>query len=424
MTSLTTLVPVSFTVTGQDVTIDGAPAKNGVAYQTTLTTLDDATSISIAAVDAKGAPITYKIHTIPAVRPMYTVTTNNAPTPGHILLAPNQLLTKINPGPAYLYILDETGRMLFYKESLTAVFDFQKQTLKNGQTRYTYISTDAPIDWTTWPVENSTVHVLDDQFHELQAVTLLADGSQSAAGADAHDFKLVADDDWIVESYVNQTVSNVPNVASANVVGSIVQEVQSGSVALDWQSTSLPVLYTDSTEGNNYTAQAFADYNHLNSLDLDPANGNVVVSLRHDDAVMELDRATGSVVWTLGGLSDDFGLAPADKTSHQHFVRFLEPNHLLMFDNGNASMLTKIREYQIDPQAKTAQVLAALSVDNHFSMAMGSVQKFGTRYFIGWGFRQATESDVTEIDSATQEKSFELSFANNYVSYRALKYAP
>jgi hypothetical protein len=329
-------------------------------------------------------------------------------------------------GSAFLYILDETGTLLFYKRMpFLAGFDFQKWTLADNSTRYTYISTDAPIDWTTWPVESCTVHVLDDHFNELQGIQLIESSTHAASGADAHDVRFIDDSHWIIESYMNQTVTNVPGFASSQVVDTIVQEVQNGTVAFDWQSTTVPALYTDSTDGNDFSDKTVptADYNHLNSIDVDPSNGNFVVSLRHDDAVVELDHATGDIVWTLGGMGDDFGLAAADKSSHQHYVRFLEPNHLIMFDNGNATNLTKIREYQIDPVGKTAQVLAALSIDNHFTVAMGSVQKLANRYFIGWGFRGATDTDITEIDATTQQKSFELTFTNGYLSYRALKYS-
>jgi hypothetical protein len=425
VTSLTTMFPIDVTVTGQNTSIDGVAATNNVPLSMTVPSLDDATAITVDALDANGAPITYTIHSVPAVRAQYNVTTNNAPTPGHILIAPSQIAIGQVTGSSFLYILDETGTLLFYKRiPFLAGFDFQKWTLGNGATRYTYISTDAPIDWTTWPVESCTVHVLDDHFVELQGLHLASFGTHDASGADAHDVRLLDDDHWILESYQADQVTNVPGFATSNVVNAIVQEVQGGNVLFDWQSTTVPSLYTDSSDGNDFSDKTapVADYNHLNSLEIDPANGNFVVSLRHDDAVIELDHATGNVVWTLGGKSDDFGLAAADKSSHQHYVRFLEPNHLLMFDNGNATMTTKIREYQIDPVGKTAQVLAALHVDNHFTVAMGSVQKIANRYFVGWGFRSANDSDITELDATTQEKSFELTFTGGYLSYRALKY--
>ncbi len=42
VTSLTTMVPVSITVTGQDVTINGAAARDGVPQDVTIPSLDDA----------------------------------------------------------------------------------------------------------------------------------------------------------------------------------------------------------------------------------------------------------------------------------------------------------------------------------------------------------------------------------------------
>jgi arylsulfate sulfotransferase len=423
VSSLTTLVPTDITVTGQDVTIDGAPAKNGVPFETTLTALDDATSIAIQATDANGAPVTYTIRTAPQQRPRYDVTTLSSPEPGLIFLTPSQLVGQTG-GPNFAYILDETGKLVFYKSTPQAVADFEKVVLPNGTVRYTYIQENQPMDPKTWPLLPSTAYVLDDHFRQLQTIQLAAGGGHPAAPVDVHEFRLLDDDHWIVQSYLGETVNNVPGYASSTVASGVVQEVKSSSVLFDWQTTSVPALYTQSDDGNDYTnAKAtYADYNHLNAFDIDPSNGNFVLSLRHCDEVVELDHATGAIVWTFGGAGDEFGLAAADKPSHQHHVRFLEPNHLSMFDNGNATKLTRLREYQIDPAAHTAQALAAVTVDNHFSAAMGSLQKINGRYFVGWGFRQAGESDVTELDAVTQIKSFELSFQDGYISYRALKF--
>ena len=423
LTSLTTLVPVDFTVTGQDVTIGGAPAKNGVPFTMTVPALDDATSIAIQATDAKGAPVTYTIHTVPQQRPRYDVTTLSSPEPGLIFLTPSQLVGATG-GPNFVYILDETGKLVFYKSTLQAVADFEKVVLPNGTVRYTYVEENQPMDPKAWPLLPSTAYVLDDHFRQLQTIQLAAGGDHPAAPVDVHEFRLLDDDHWILQSYLPETVTNVPGYASAAVASGVVQEVKSAGVLFDWQTTSVPALYTQSDDGNDYTNAngMLADYNHLNAFDIDPSNGNLVLSLRHCDEVVELDHATGAIVWTFGGAGDEFGLAAADKPSHQHHVRFLAPNHLSMFDNGNATKLTKLREYQIDPVAHTAQVLAAVTVDNHFSTAMGSVQKINGHYFVGWGYRRAGESDVTELDAVTQIKSFELSFQDGYVSYRALKF--
>jgi arylsulfate sulfotransferase len=424
VTSLTTLVPVDITVTGQDVTIGDAAVKDGVPYEMTVPSLDDQTSIVIHATSASGIPATYTISTAPANRPRYDVTTLSSPEPGLILLTPFQIVGQIG-GPTYLYILDETGRLVFYRQTLLPAADFERRTLSGGAVRYTYVVQDQPVNLATWPVVPSTAYVLDDHFRQMQTIKLAAAGSHPASDVDIHEFQLLADDHWIVQSYLDETVTNVPRHGPANVVSGVVQEVQGGNVVFDWETTSDPALYTESSDGNDYfKTTTYADYNHLNAIDIDPSTGNLVVSVRHDDEIVELDRATGQRVWTLGGVGDDFGLAAADKPSHQHCVRFVGPGDITLFDNGNASQETKVREYAIDPANHTAQVLAAIAVDGHFSAAMGSVQKINGHYFVGWGYRRDGESDVTEIDATTHQKSFELSFQNGYVSYRAMKFAP
>jgi arylsulfate sulfotransferase len=425
VTSLTTLVPVDITVVGQDTTIDGHPAQDNVAQRISVPSLDDTTEIRIQATDARGLPVTYNIRTAPQNRARYDVTTLASPTPGLIFLSPFQSIGATG-GPAFLYILDETGKLVYYAETPFGPTDFERVKLPSGDVRYTYLMQDGPLDVPHWPIEPTTAYVLDDHFQKLQTIKLAAAGTHPAFGVDVHEFRLFDDNHWMVESYIPELIHDVPRRAQSMIVSGIVQEVNDGNVVFDWETTSVPHLLADSTEGNDFsnTSTPWADAYHLNSMDIDPSNGNVLVSLRHDDEVVELDHKTGAIVWTLGGASDDFGLAPADKFSHEHHARFIAPNDITMFDNGNSTQLTKVREYLIDPVAHTAQVVAAISIDNHFSTAMGSVQKIDGRYFVGWGYRRPNESDVTEIDATTHEKTFELSFHDGYCSYRALKFQP
>ena len=425
VSSLTTLVPVDITVTGQDVTIDGDPAQDGVPHATQVTQLDDPVSIHIDATDAQGNPVRYNIRTVPPVRPRYDVTVSGSPTPGLVFLTPAQL-APVGFGPSFLYILDETGALVYYARTQLPVTDFARAQYADGTVRYTYHAPDQGLSIATWPVLPGSVTVLDDHFQPLENLRILPSATHGAWGIDGHEFRLLADDHWIADAYLGETVTGVPRQPIKQVVSCVVQEVSGGNVVFDWESASDPDLFVQSSDHglgfDEPPTAPWADEVHLNSIDFDPANGNVLVSLRHDDELVELDHATRAVVWTLGGVGDDFGLAPADKFSHQHFARFVAPNDITLFDNGNAAGVTKIREYQIDPAAHTAQVLAALALDGHYSSAMGSVQKLGNRYFVGWGYHVDGKPDITELDATTQEKSFELTFRDGYISYRALKY--
>jgi hypothetical protein len=86
-----------------------------------------------------------------------------------------------------------------------------------------------------------------------------------------------------------------------------------------------------------------ADWAHANALAHDPADDTFVVSLRHQDAVVKVDR-TGAARWILGshaGWQDpwrDLLLEPQGELEwpfHSHGVEVTPAGTILLFDNGN-----------------------------------------------------------------------------------------
>src|ERR1039458_9680485 len=47
---------------------------------------------------------------------------------------------------------------------------------------------------------------------------------------------------------------------------------------------------------------------HLNSIDIDPSDGNFILSFRHTSSIVKVDRHTAAILWTLGGTEDQYGL--------------------------------------------------------------------------------------------------------------------
>src|SRR5262249_49933290 len=85
---------------------------------------------------------------------------------------------------------------------------------------------------------------------------------------------------------------------------------------------------------------------HDNAVSLSPADGNLVLSMRHQDWVIKIDYRNGSgdghVVWRLGQ-GGDFAVHSADPNpwfSHQHNAHYLDDHTLILFDNGNARRAT------------------------------------------------------------------------------------
>lgn len=59
----------------------------------------------------------------------------------------------------------------------------------------------------------------------------------------------------------------------------------------------------------------------------------MIASFRNLDEVLKIDRQTGEILWTLGGLGDDFGLTEEQLFSRQHYAKLTDTGTLLLFDN-------------------------------------------------------------------------------------------
>ena len=135
-----------------------------------------------------------------------------------------------------------------------------------------------------------------------------------------------------------------------------------------------PEFYDNATDGNDFTnaKSPWADYMHMNAIALDPKDGNLIVSFRHQDHFVKLDRHTGAVLWRLGGKNDSFGLTPAQAFSHQHFGRTHDDGTLTIFDNGNAGQKTRLLSFKLDEAARAVSRFDAATPDDRYSYAMGS----------------------------------------------------
>ncbi|AKV04381.1 hypothetical protein AKJ09_11044 [Labilithrix luteola] len=406
---------------GGSVLVDGVVVPMNGAYSLTLDRLADDRIIHIVHKNAAGTVVDQSLRTLPTDFPAFTVTADN-PTPGWIFFTPGTWSAL--PLTPYIAILDELGRVRYYRRMIATSTDFKWTVLPNGRTRYTYWS-----DESTESGAGTTV-VLDENFDEIERIQLLATDKHAAYPTDAHDVLLLDDNHYVLTATVSRTVNNVPedlagDDATPTVGAAIIQEIEDGKVIFEWDSTEHPELYASSSEGNAYatsTSTSAADYIHFNSIDIEPTTGNFIVSLRHQDALLELDRTTGATVWTLGGVNDQFGLDDAQRFSHQHHARVQSDGSILFFDNDNAREATRIIQAKVD-----SPDLALTSFDawdtGRYSMAMGSVQKLdATTYFIGWGAHTDDLSDISEIDRSTGKTKFSLTFRDDYYSYRALKW--
>jgi hypothetical protein len=128
------------------------------------------------------------------------------------------------------------------------------------------------------------------------------------------------------------------------------------------------------------------DWLHLNAVSWSPADGNLVLSLRHQDWVIKIDYRNGAgdghVVWRLGA-DGDFAVNSADPNpwfSHQHDAHFIDNHTLILFDNGNLrqasdpSAHSRGQVWSLDETTMTATPLLNADLGS-YSGALGAAER-------------------------------------------------
>ena len=181
------------------------------------------------------------------------------------------------------------------------------------------------------PVEAETVH---------HALCVMPSGNFLTLSIEQRDF-----DDW-PGSDKDAAAPRAP----AKVMGDVVVEFQpDGKVVNEWKLLDLldPQRICYGSFAPFWVMKGYKDtydWSHANGVGYDPNDDAVLVSVRHQDAVIKIDRATGQLAWILGTHDNwqapwsDKLLAPADGLEwqfHQHNVSVTPDGGILMFDNGN-----------------------------------------------------------------------------------------
>ncbi|MGH3415990.1 MAG: arylsulfotransferase family protein, partial [Actinocrinis sp.] len=143
------------------------------------------------------------------------------------------------------------------------------------------------------------------------------------------------------------------------------------------------------------------DYFHVNSIAVDPADGNLLISSRNTWTVYKVDRHSGEVIWRLGGKRSDFEIEGPGRFAFQHHVTLHPGGLLTIFDNeggppyeANQSRGLVLR---LDQSARRARFIRQYHHrPAEMSPALGSVQPLDDGHmFIGWG----DSSWFTEYDA-------------------------
>ncbi len=242
--------------------------------------------------------------------------------------------------------------------------------------------------------------------------------------ADLHELKVLNNGHAFVMAYDPQIVDMSLIVPGGNpnatVTGLIIQEIdENKNVVFQWRSWD-HFLITDATHEN--LLGSYIDYVHGNAIEVDN-DGNILISSRNLDEITKINRATGEIIWRMGGKNNQFTfINDPVGFSHQHDIRRISNGHITLFDNGNyhTPPFSRVVEYAVDELNKTATLVWKYrNIPDIYASWGGNAQRLENgNTFIGWG---GASTSMTEVTPAGQIV-FAASYPAGINSYRAFKF--
>ncbi len=248
------------------------------------------------------------------------------PLPSPIVHPGSNNAISITPvGPGGPMIIDRGGRLVWFHQlqTPTVAANFRPEIL-DGKTVLTWWQGKVTI--AAYGLGEGMIY--DTSYRPLKAVR-----AGNGYSADLHEFVLTPAGDALltVQSLILVHRSGTAPGTLSRFLDSIVQEVDvhTGLVVWEWHSLGhIPVADSYATAANS----PYFDAYHVNSIEQAPGS-RLLISARDTSAVYEIDRATGRVLWTLGGKRSSFRMEPGARFYFQHDARLLPDNRVSLFDD-------------------------------------------------------------------------------------------
>jgi hypothetical protein len=327
------------------------------------------------------APVLFTTGSLPTYLTFPTYTVEQAPTPGSDLGANMVFHVGINSPIDTVNTLatDRAGNVLWYYDQVANNYPNYAPSVVPGGT---VLLLGRATDGTGGAYTMREVNLAGDTLREtnINAVNaeLAALGQPSIINF-SHDIQRLPNGDTAVLAASQRTLlyNGTPTVYTGDMVLVLDQNFQ---VVWTWD----PFKWLD-TNRLPPLGEGAGDWTHANSIAWSPEDGNLVVSMRAQDWVVKIDYADGTgdghVMWRLGQ-GGDFtvnSLDPSPWFSHQHDVRYVNDNTLVVFDDGNTRQSTdpsahsRGQEWVINEKTMQATLVANVDLGSYSSF-MGSAE--------------------------------------------------
>lgn len=226
-----------------------------------------------------------------------------------------------------LFVVDPQGRTRFHLGQASGALPGPDSVFAAAQLR---------DDGSVLFVHDNAVIILD----ELGEEVLRLDDEDLGLTGLHHDVLELDSGNFMSIAYSFQTV-DYPDVGPTLTAGDVIAEfTPQGEVVWQWDSfDDLDPLYiVPPNDGSSVlphpmTGEMAYDWTHANGIVLSPDGSSVMISLRHQDQMVSIDRASATMQWRLGP-GGDLALQSGEWFHHQHSPQWQADGSLMLYDNG------------------------------------------------------------------------------------------
>ena len=400
-TAAATTVTMSVTApAGSTVAVDGTSPQTGTFSASVGRAWGQGFGFSITTGNAP--PVAYHVRCLPSDMPSFTIQKSGVTQAQYYIIA----VASPPPVVSYVVIVDANGVPVWWLKSDASLRPVFATLLSNGN-----------IATTNSDPQNPQTSV-NAQIHTLTGSLVATLNSPDHPPSDIHDIQLLSNGDYLLVAYPVTSGVDLSSIGGASdtciIDGEVEEITPSGSLVWNWFASQ----HVSPTEINqNIQARAATstctspqDIWHLNSVD--DAGTDFIVSLRYT-GVYRVNKATGNVLWKLGGTITAQSLAISGDSATpagglgQHDARLWSDGSVSFFDNGNdgnnnpASRAPRVVRYSINATAATATLVEDIN-DPLITTPVaccGSARRLpGGNWVIGWG-SDNVETEVTPSGS-------------------------
>lgn len=358
----------------RQVRVNGETVEDSLYLDITSITRDAALEFEIT---EQGKTAAYTVKLMPSAFRDYTVE-------GESAAAGDYYMSTYDESTNFVYKLNNRGDLIFYKETGDNALDFRKEYNSDGEIRYTYMLYQEQAFCGIKGINPGCVVVMDENYDVIDELYYQTPEGEDRK-IDPHGFIYLDDGHYILTSYVDTTVEDIPEDLnakddSAYLAVLYIQEIQDGEVLWEFCSQDYPEFCHATTEVKwSASTDACYDYVHFNSMYIDN-DGNLLVSCRNINSILKLSREDGSLLWILGGAEDDFGLTEEQLFSKQHSIIVTADGSYMLFNNADDEVDAGTAKYssvvrlKVDEETMTVTEYSKTESD-FYSSYMGAIRE-------------------------------------------------